>query len=83
MTDVNLVNMASRELYPGLRWICPGYLPKVKIREYAGRDFMKDYLPAQGHTVVKVAPQGASWGFFVLTAEDESMTVLHHQEVKE
>ena len=83
MTDVNLVNMTSRELYPGPRWLCPGYLPKVKAREYAGRDFMKDYLPVQGHTVVKVAPQGASWEFFVLTAEDESMAVLHHQEVKE
>ena len=83
VTDVNLVNMTSRELYSGPRWICPGYLPKVKLREYAGRDFMKDYLPVQGHTVVKVAPLGVSWEFFVLTAEDESMTVLHHQEVKE
>ena len=58
-----------------------GYLPKEKKREYAGRDFMNDYLPVQGHTVVKVAPGGASWEFFVLTADDESMTVLHHQEM--
>ena len=81
VTDANLVNMTSRELYPGPRYLCPGYLPKVKRREYAGRDFMNDYLPVQGHTVVKVAPGGASWEFFVLTAEDESMTVLHHQEM--
>ena len=81
ITDINLVNMTSRELYPGPRYLCPGYLPKVKKREYAGRDFMNDYLPVQGHTVVKVAPGGASWEFFVLTVEDESMTVLHHQEM--
>ena len=79
ITDRNLVNMTSRELYPGPRYLCPGYLPNVKKREYAGRDFMNDYLPVQGHTVVKVAPGGKSWEFFVLTAEDESMTVLHHQ----
>ena len=82
VTDANLVNMTSRELYPGPRVLCPGYLPGAKRREYAGRSFMNDYLPVQGHTVVKVAPGGASWEFFVLTAEDESMAVLHHQEMK-
>ena len=81
VTDANLVNMTSRELYPGPRYLCPGYLPNVKRREYAGRDFMNDYLPVQGHTVVKVAPGGEAWEFFVLTAEDESMAVLHHQEM--
>jgi len=81
VTDANLVNMTSRELYPGPRYLCPGYLPNVKKCEYAGRDFMNDYLPVQGHTVVKVAPGGEAWEFFVLTAEDESMAVLHHQEM--
>ena len=74
-------NTEAVNLNPYGEFKCPGYLPKVKRREYAGRDFMNDYLPVQGHTVVKVAPGGASWEFFVLTAEDESMTVLHHQEM--
>ena len=55
VTERNLVNMTSRELYPGERYLCPGYLPAVKRREYAGRPFMGDFLPHQGHTVVKVA----------------------------
>ena len=81
VTDANLVNMSSRELYPGPRYLCPGYLPKVKKGEYAGRDFMNDFLPVQGHTVVKVAPGGASWEFFVLAAEDESMAVIYHKNM--
>ena len=81
ITEKNLVNMSSRELYAGPRYLCPGYLPEIRRRDYAGRDFMRDFLPVQGHTVVKVAPHGASWEFFVLSAEDESMTVLHHQEM--
>ena len=82
VTDKNLVNMTSRELYPGERYLCPGYLPEVKRREYAGRPFMNDFLPHQGHTVVKVAPCGASWEFFVLTAKDESMEVVEWKRVK-
>ena len=81
VTDANLVNMTSRELYPGGRFLCPGYLPEIKRREYAGRAFMADYLPEQGHTVVKVAPGGASWEFFVLTAADESMEIKYHREM--
>ena len=73
--------MSSRELYPGPRYLCPGYLPKVKKGEYAGRDFMNDFLPVQGHTVVKVAPGGAFWEFFVLAAEDESMAVIYHKNM--
>ena len=81
ITDVNLVNMASRELYDGSRFICPGFLPDTKRLEYAGRDFMHDFLPQQGHTVVKVAEGGKTWEFFVLTAEDESMQILCHKEM--
>ena len=81
VTEKNLVNMASRDLYPGERYICPGHLPAVKRREYEGRDFMKDFLPHQGHTVIKVAPGGESWEFFVLTAENESMEIIEHKEM--
>ena len=74
----NLVHMTSRKLYPGKRVVCTGHLPEMRRRDYAGRDFMRDFLPVQGHTVVKVAPGGNSWEFFVLTAADESMRILHH-----
>ena len=83
MTERNLVKMTSRELYPGERYLCPGYLPAVKRREYAGRPFMGDFLPHQGHTVVKVAPGGESWEFFVVSAEDESMKVLFNKKFKD
>ena len=82
ITDRNLVNMASRDLYPGERVILPGFLPDVKKRDYAGRKFMEDLLPVQGHSVFKVAPGGGAFDLFVLTDEDESMTVLHHRHFK-
>ena len=82
VTEKNLVNMASRELYPGERFICPGYLPEVKRRAFAGRDFLADVLPVQGHVVVKVAPGGTGWEFFVLSAADESMTVAYHRAMR-
>jgi hypothetical protein len=68
--------MSSRELYPGDRVILPGYLPEIKRREYAGRDFMRDFLPFQGHSVIKVAPGGKTFSLFVLDSADESMRVL-------
>ena len=43
---------------------------------------MDDMLPVQGHSVFKVAPGGSSFDLFVLTDEDESMTVLHHRQFK-
>jgi hypothetical protein len=43
---------------------------------------MRDFLPCQGHTVFKVAPGGRTFELFVLTDEDESMTVLHRREFR-
>ena len=81
--ETNLVNMGSRELYPGGRFICPGYLPPFKLEAFrkAGHAFADDFLPVQGHVVVKVAPGGGSWRFFVLTDRDESMRVIYRSEV--
>ena len=76
----NLVNMASRELYPGDRVILPGYLPEIKRREYAGLAFMLDIPPVQGHSVFKVAPGGGTFKLFILDAGDESMRVLHRRD---
>ena len=82
VTDVNLVNMASRELYAGDRVILPGYMPEVKRIAYAGREFMRDMLLVHGHSVFKVAPGGKTFELFVLTNEDESMRVLHHRVMR-
>ena len=82
ITDKNLVNMSSRDLYPGERVILPGFLPDVKKSDYAGRKFMDDMLPVQGHSVFKVSQGGGAFDLFVLTDEDESMTVLHHRQFK-
>ena len=81
VTEKNLVNMASRELYPGDRLISVGFLPKIKREEYAGRPFMRDIVPAFGHRVVKVAPGGVSWRFLVLSELDESMQVIYEKEM--
>ena len=52
-----------------------GHMPDVKREHYAGRAFMKDVVPVQGHSVIKVAPGGKTFDAFVLTNEDESMRV--------
>ena len=80
ITERNLINMASRKLYPGERVILPGFLPDIKKREYSGRPFMDDMLPVQGHSVFKVSPGGKLFSLFVLTDEDESMTVLYNRQ---
>lgn len=76
VTDANLVNMASRELYPGERFIMPGFMPDVCRDKYSGRDFMADIVPASGHRVFKVAPGGRTFEAFVLSAWDETMSVM-------
>ena len=81
VAERGLVNMSSRELYQGERFICPGYFPEVKRQAYAGRKFIDDFPPVQGHIVIRVDPGGKSWGFSILTTEDESMRVLFHKEV--
>ena len=79
ITERNLVNMASRELYPGERVILPGFLPPAKRAAFAGQAFLRDFLPAQGHVVFKVAPGGGAFELFVLSNEDESMEVLYRR----
>jgi len=76
VNDRNLPIMTSRDLYPGDRDVYPGWLPSSCRQAYAGRSFMDDLAPFQGHTVVKVAPGGASYSVFVLDASDEKMRIL-------
>ena len=79
ITSKNLVNMASRDLYPGERIIMYGHMPDMKREHYADRPFMRDVVPVQGHSVFKVAPGGKTFEAFVLTNEDESMRVLYRK----
>ncbi len=67
--------MASRELYPGGRWVFPTFIPEEPPRIYAGKYWWKDVAPG-GHVVVRVAPGGTSWKVYVLESADESMNVL-------
>ena len=76
VNDRNLPIMTSRDLYPGGRDVYPGWLPPFCRRSYAGRPFMRDIAPAQGHVVVKVAPGGASYSVFVIDPSDEDMRVV-------
>ena len=76
VTDANLPNMASRELYAGDRCIMPGFMPDVCRAAFKGREFMADVVDVAGHRVFKVAPGGGTFEAFVLSAWDESMSVL-------
>ena len=80
VNDRNLPIIASRELYPGERTIYHGFMPIGKREELAGKPYLADFSPAQGHQVVKVAPGGATYEVFTVTAADESMTVLGCRE---
>ena len=74
--------MASKSLYCSDRIVMYGCLPKDRAVEYAGRDFMSVLPPAQGHSVIKVAPGGKTFDALVLSSEDESMRVLYHRSFK-
>lgn len=71
----SLSSMCSRELYPGERMVCFGYIADC-VRDIAAA-YGDDIAPAHGHTVVKVAPGGDSYRVFIVDASDESMRVLH------
>ena len=80
VTDVNMVNMASRALYPGDRFIMPGFVPGLCRDRFRGRDFMSDVVDVAGHRVFKVAPGGRTFEVFVLSAWDESMSILWNRK---
>ena len=69
----SLKSMCSRELYPGVRYVCFGYVAE-KVRDVAAA-YGADIAPA-GHAVVKVAPGGATFDVYSVAASDESMRVL-------
>ena len=65
--------MCSRELYPGERYVCFGYVAE-KVKDVAAA-YGADIAPA-GHAVVKVAPGGERFDVYSVDASDESMRVL-------
>ena len=69
----SLGNMTSRELYPGDRVICYGYISD-KVKELAAQH-AQDLMPA-GHAVVKVLPGGGAFRVYSLDARDEKMHIL-------
>jgi hypothetical protein len=71
----SLSAMCSRELYPGERIVCFGYVAD-SVRDVAAA-YGDDIPPVQGHTLVKVAPGGDTYRVFVIDAADESMRVLY------
>ena len=74
----SLSAMCSRELYPGERIVCFGYIAD-SVRDVAAA-YGADIPPAQGHTLVKVAPGGDTYQVFVIDASDESMRVLYSRK---
>ena len=69
----SLSAMCSRELYPGERLVCFGYIADG-MRDVAAA-YGDDIAPA-GHAVVRVAPGGSTYEVFSVSAADESMRVL-------
>ena len=74
----SLSAMCSRELYPGERIVCFGYIAD-SVRDVAAA-YGADIPPAQGHTLVKVAPGGDTYQVFVIDASDDSMRVLYSRK---
>ncbi|MCR4920144.1 MAG: MBL fold metallo-hydrolase [Bacteroidaceae bacterium] len=70
--------LASRDLYPGNRIICPGIMPAERRAEDAGKAWLSDVSNASfegGHVVLCVEKGGKRYSVSYLTAADESMTV--------
>ena len=75
----SLRSMCSRALYPDERYVCFGYVAdRVKDVVAAYGD---DIAPG-GHAVVKVAPGGATYEVFTLSAEDESMRIVAERKFR-
>lgn len=70
---VSLSSMCSRDLYPGERMVCFGWIAD-SVKPVAAA-YGADIAPA-GHAVVKVAPGGGTYRVYTLSAADESMRVL-------
>ena len=73
----SLSSMCSRELYPGDRVVCFGAI--ADVRRDTAVAYGNDIAPA-GHAVVRVAPGGDTFRLMVLSALDESMTVLYDRD---
>ena len=66
--------MASKELYPGDRYIIPTNIPDIS-KIYLGNSGEKQLSGDGGHAVIKVSKGGDSYKIYLLNTEDESMHV--------
>ena len=73
----SLSAMCSGELYPGDRVVCFGAI--ADARRDTAAAYGNAIAPA-GHAVVRVAPGGDTFRLMVLSAFDESMTVLYDRD---
>ena len=80
-----LERLASRSIHPDFDPIViPNFMPKNRVKKYAGRAFMRN-IPEETHTgvhvVVKVLPGGERWRIYLVDARDESMRVMRTIEM--
>ena len=80
VSDSVMERLASRAIHPAFDpVIIPNFMPKNRLKKYAGRPFMTN-IPVETHTgvhvVVKVLPGGNFWRTYLVDARDESMRVL-------
>ena len=67
--------MADRTLYPDKRNIIPTYTDPDLRTNYVSAPWMKDVCPVDGHIVVKVTNKGKKYSIYVLSADDDMMTI--------
>jgi hypothetical protein len=71
-----MTNMASRRLYPEDRMIFPTEFPGVVREAYKNEPWTASVCKDTGHIVVKVFGHGRQFNIYILSARDESGTVL-------
>jgi hypothetical protein len=69
-----LQSMYSKDLYKEDRDIIPTNIPDI-TSAYLGKDHLHKLTGDGGHAVIRVQPGGDEYHIYLLSAEDESMTV--------
>lgn len=64
-------NMASRELWPDDRLICPTNFPPSKQEEFKGAPWRSSVVESGGHVVVRITNGGACYKVYYIDATDE------------
>lgn len=67
--------MLSKDIYAGNRMIFPTHISDKLYKKYDSEAWMSAVCPQSGHVVVKVYDGGRKYKIYVLSAQDERMTV--------